>query len=209
MPDHSLTNELQQILDRFNAGDPAAKKHLIDRAYERLIVVARRVLNSFSAVRSEEETATVLNQAYLRLHSSLEEVRPRTVQLFYGLAALQVRRVLLDAIRELRGGRGASPRPRKQSLHTPQRGGDSEGDGHDPTDSDPGPTGIGLQTDVLEAIDKLPEEERQVVDLLFFHGLTQPEAAETLGMHEDTIKRRWARARIKLAGLLEGYDLCE
>src|SRR5438270_12816899 len=96
MPDLSTTEALQVILDRFLAGDPAAKRELIGRAYDRLLVVARKVLRSFSAV--DESTAAVLHDAYRRLDSALTDVKPPTVRAFFGLAALQVRRGLLARV---------------------------------------------------------------------------------------------------------------
>jgi RNA polymerase sigma-70 factor (ECF subfamily) len=183
--------QLQGLLDRLLAGDATAKHELINRAHDRLIVITRKLLGSFSRVRVEEETAGVLNEAYLRLHTALEEVRPATVREFLGLAALQIRRVLLDAVRKL-GGRGTGPRPQKVPL---EEGADLPVGGHDGH----------VALDLLEAVERLPDDEREIVDLLFFHGWTQPEAAEILGVHEDTVKRRWARARITLAGRLVAF----
>jgi DNA-directed RNA polymerase specialized sigma24 family protein len=47
-------------------------------------------------------------------------------------------------------------------------------------------------------IDDLPEMERAVVDLLYFHGLSQPEAALILGVAERTVRRHWTVAKVKL-----------
>ena len=63
-----------------------------------------------------------------------------------------------------------------------------------------------LALDLLEAIERLPDDEREVVELLFFYGYSQPEAGEILGVHEDTVKRRWSRARVKIAEQLAVYD---
>ena len=40
-----------------------------------------------------------------------------------------------------------------------------------------------------------PKEERAVVDLLWFDGLTQAEAAIALGVSERSIGRKWYSAR--------------
>jgi DNA-directed RNA polymerase specialized sigma24 family protein len=40
-----------------------------------------------------------------------------------------------------------------------------------------------LAVDLLEVIEKLPPEEGEAVELLFFHGYSQPEAGEILGVH--------------------------
>ena len=62
-----------------------------------------------------------------------------------------------------------------------------------------------VDLDLLEAVGRLPDEEREAVELLFFHGYSQPEAGEILGVHEDTVKRRWSRARVKLADQLSAF----
>jgi RNA polymerase sigma-70 factor (ECF subfamily) len=46
---------------------------------------------------------------------------------------------------------------------------------------------------MLKAIDELPEEEREVFDLVRIQGMTQPEAAEVIGVSAATVKRRLNR----------------
>ena len=46
---------------------------------------------------------------------------------------------------------------------------------------------------MLEAIDGLPEDEREAFNLVRVQGLTQPEAAEVLGVSAATVKRRLNR----------------
>jgi RNA polymerase sigma-70 factor (ECF subfamily) len=55
-----------------------------------------------------------------------------------------------------------------------------------------------------EHVDKLPEEQKEVVNLLFYEGLTQEEASVILGVSERTIKRRWQEAKLKLHEELSG-----
>ena len=43
---------------------------------------------------------------------------------------------------------------------------------------------------MLEAIDGLPEEEREAFDLVRIQGLTQAEAAQVLGVSAMTVSRR-------------------
>ena len=57
---------------------------------------------------------------------------------------------------------------------------------------------------MLEAIEGLPEEEREVFDLLWYQGLTQAEAAGLLHVNVRTLKRRWLSARMKLQDALQG-----
>jgi RNA polymerase sigma factor (sigma-70 family) len=188
----TTTIHIQTLLDRLQAGpqDAATRKELIGLAYDRLAVVARRLLGPAYRDRPED-TSGLLAEVYARLEASLADVRPESVRQFLGLAALQMRRGLVDLIRKQRG----------RDLDRPGVGGLT---GVDPpagatTDAD-------WRLDLMDAVGRLEEGEREVVDLLFFHGLTQDEAADLLGVDESTVKRRWARARVRLASWLKAFD---
>jgi DNA-directed RNA polymerase specialized sigma24 family protein len=47
-------------------------------------------------------------------------------------------------------------------------------------------------------VEGLPEDERAVFDLLWYHGLTEAETATALGESIPAIKRHWLRARLHL-----------
>src|SRR5262249_36730649 len=60
----------------------------------------------------------------------------------------------------------------------------------------PASSGSGLSPDglrMLRAIGDLPEDEREVFDLVRVQGITQAEAAEVLGVSTATVKRRLSR----------------
>jgi RNA polymerase sigma-70 factor (ECF subfamily) len=59
---------------------------------------------------------------------------------------------------------------------------------------------------ILEAIDNLPEEEREVFSLVRIQGLAQTEAGGVLGASTKTVQRRLNRALLLLAEQLD--DLC-
>ena len=56
---------------------------------------------------------------------------------------------------------------------------------------------------LLAAVEQLPDEQRSVVTLRYFLGLSEAEVAETLGIPQGTVKSRTARA---LERLRESYD---
>jgi DNA-directed RNA polymerase specialized sigma24 family protein len=56
---------------------------------------------------------------------------------------------------------------------------------------------------ILEVIGNLPEEEREVFNLLRIQGMTQPEAAVVLGVSAKTVQRRLNRGLLLLADQLE------
>lgn len=56
---------------------------------------------------------------------------------------------------------------------------------------------------VRKALASLPERQRTVIELVYLHGLTGPEAARVLGIPLGTVKSRQSRALDALAPLLE------
>lgn len=62
------------------------------------------------------------------------------------------------------------------------------------------------QDKVRDAIKKLPEGQREVLVLVFYHQLTGPEVAEVLDISEGTVKSRLHRAKETLRGLLAEED---
>lgn len=54
------------------------------------------------------------------------------------------------------------------------------------------------------ALRRLPDDQRETLELVFYHGLTGPEAAEVLGVAVGTIKSRLHRAKSALRKLLRG-----
>jgi RNA polymerase sigma-70 factor (ECF subfamily) len=112
-----------------------------------------------------------------RLLKALREARPKDVRQFFALASQHTRWELNDIARRL------DAQPRAVELL----------DGLVP---DAPSTGSGLSRDgrrIIEAIDTLPDEEREAFDLVRIQGMTQVEAAVVLGVAPKTVKRRLDR----------------
>ena len=56
---------------------------------------------------------------------------------------------------------------------------------------------------VRSAIDRLPDDQRQAVELAYFGGMTHREVASTLGIPEGTAKSRLRLAQAKLQSWLD------
>jgi RNA polymerase sigma-70 factor (ECF subfamily) len=69
-----------------------------------------------------------------------------------------------------------------------------------PTNSDSGISPEARR--ILDAIDGLSVEEREVFDLIRIQGITQPEAAEILGISVMTVRRRLSRGVQRLTEVL-------
>jgi RNA polymerase sigma factor (sigma-70 family) len=61
----------------------------------------------------------------------------------------------------------------------------------------------GRSSDALLELDKSDPRLRQIVELIFFGGLTHAEVAEALGIGERTVRRDWERARLLLSVSLD------
>src|SRR5262245_54188227 len=74
----------------------------------------------------------------------------------------------------------------------------------DPAETLDDPTGLDKWTAFHEAVEKLPADEREVAGLVFYHGWTQAEVAELLGVDVRTVQRHWLSARLSLREALQG-----
>jgi RNA polymerase sigma factor (TIGR02999 family) len=184
--------DLQQLIDDANRGDDDARRELFHRAYERLRHLSAKILRrNFSRLRGGLVDPTdVANEVAFRLFRTLDEIKPATVQDFFRLAAQRIRWLLLDLARQTdragpKGRHGGQPVESWQSTARSEV-----------------PQGL---AELYQRIESLPEHEREVVDLLYFHGLNQSETANQMGVTERTVRRYWTTARARLfRALIEG-----
>jgi RNA polymerase sigma-70 factor, ECF subfamily len=62
---------------------------------------------------------------------------------------------------------------------------------------------------IRRILDKIPAKQREVVELVVWSECSMAEAADVLGVPEGTVKSRLARARTKLAGLIDLATMME
>jgi RNA polymerase sigma-70 factor (ECF subfamily) len=195
------TTQLHILIDRIRAGDAPARDEFVRRVGERVERLARKMLRQFTNVRQWEETGDVLQQVLMNLLRSLESGanQPGSVREFYSYAATCVRNSLLDLARHYRGVR--APR-----LFSPQD--NSSTSSGDPIAKAPaaGEPDEELQRwcDFHEAVERLPDKEREVVGLKFYHGWTNQEIGDLLGVSEKMIRNHWHSACLRLNQMLGG-----
>jgi RNA polymerase sigma-70 factor (ECF subfamily) len=59
------------------------------------------------------------------------------------------------------------------------------------------------QAAIQAALRDLPDDQRETLELIFFHGLSGPEAADVLGIAPGTVKSRLHRAKTTLRRILQ------
>ena len=187
------TAVVQRYLDAL-AGDAPAEpivRELLERAAYRLERLCATMLHRryprLTRPPTNLETAEMLGGVVEGLLKAMRSVRPRTVREFFALANQHMRWQLNDLARRL------DERPAAVELR--------EGLVPAPASSESGITPDGRR--MLEAIDNLPEDEREVFGLVRLQGLTHVEAAEVLDVSVKTVQRRLNRASLLLAEELD------
>jgi RNA polymerase sigma-70 factor (ECF subfamily) len=189
MAEESTTAAVQRFLDAL-AGDTPPEpvvRELLDRAVRRLQLLSGALLHrSYPRLTRPPlnlSTDELLGGVVAGLLTALRTARPRTVREFFALACQHMRWQLNDLARRL------DKQPTVAGLSEERI-------------PAPPSTGSGLTPDarrMLEAIDQLPEDEREAFNLVRIQGLTHPEAAEVIGVTVKTVQRRLNRARVLLA----------
>jgi RNA polymerase sigma-70 factor (ECF subfamily) len=165
------------------------------------------MLAGYPDLRGLEETDDVFQAAMFRLVRALKKVVPESKDHFLRLGAVQIRRELVDLARHHFGPEGAAARRRvgKQTGPPPAASISSLLTGNQPPDdSGNGPSTLAEWTEFHNAVAALPEELLAVVDLVWYQGLSQPEAAGELKVKLHTVKRFWRAAKRALARQLPG-----
>ncbi len=197
----STTARIDALLRRLHDGDASARQALLSRAMDRLTILARRHLRDFPGVARWEQTDDIVQEVARRLERALKKLNPTTARDFFNLCSRHIRFELIELHRKHFGPKGigahyASPGPRtsgSRRADAPDRAADSTYD----------PAKLARWTELHEQIADLPDDLREVFELIWYHDLTHRDAAEVLGIATKTVQRRWREARLKLHHLID------
>lgn len=169
--------EVTQLLQQWRTGDRQAESRLFELLMPDLRKIAGRCFRGERPGHTLQVTVLV-NEAFVRL-ARAKNIDWRDRGHFFALAARIMRRYLIDYARS---------RPSVQFL--PMEGFPERILGvHTPLD-------LAITIDVLlNALEKESPQRRAVVELKFFLGMTDEEAADALSLSLHTLQREWYRAR--------------
>jgi RNA polymerase sigma-70 factor (ECF subfamily) len=193
---------MQGWIDRLRAGDETARAELLRCSCDRLVALTRRMLRRYPRIRRWEQTDDVVQNVSLRLYRTLEQVTPESTRDFLRLASLNIRRELLDLAKHYYGPHGLG---RHHASHPDDssRGDRPPAEG-DPSDETHDPSRLDAWAEFHRQVSALPDELREVFDLIWYQGLSRAEAAELIGISERTLMRRWQEARLAIFDALDG-----
>jgi RNA polymerase sigma factor (sigma-70 family) len=189
MSAEQTTGAVQRYLNDL-AGDKPAEpivRALLDRSVRRLQLLCANLLHRnyrrLTLPPLNLQPEEMLGAVVERLLKAMRSTRPQTVRGFFALVNQHMRWELNDMARRL------DKEPVPLEVH------EGSVPALDSGDSMLTPDGRRM----LEAIDNLPEDEREVFGLVRIQGLTYPEAAEVLGVSVSTVQRRVSRSLLLLA----------
>jgi len=169
--------EITRLLQQWRAGDRDAEAHLFELLMPDLRKMADRYFRNERRDHTLQPTA-LINEAFLRL-ARTKNIEWNDRSHFFAIAATIMRRYLIDYARA---------RPGVERM---------------PMDGVPDQVfGTYNKLELAVAVDALLDDlerespqRRSIVELKFFLGLTDEEAAQALNLTLHTLQREWARAR--------------
>jgi len=193
MPDEHTTAAVQRFLLELAGDSPSEPviRSLLERSVGRLELLCSTMLfRSYPRLTRPPlnlHADEMLGAVAERLLKALREIRPESPRQFFALANRHLRWELNDLARRL------DERSRAVELR------------EDLAIARESSSSAALSPNarrILNAIDGLPEEEREVFELVRIQGLTHGEASLVLGVSTKTVQRRLNRSLVLLAGML-------
>ena len=189
----SAKTEVTRLLRDWSAGDEGALEKLTPLIYSELRRLARHYMDQERPGHTLQPTALV-NEVYLRLVDS-PSIQWESRSHFFGICARLMRRILIDSARsrcfQKRGGNAVHISLEEATV----------------TGSEPAEELIALDA-ALSEFALVDERASRVVELRFFGGLSVDEAANFLGVSQETVFRDWRLAKTWLLRRLSEDGRC-
>jgi RNA polymerase sigma-70 factor, ECF subfamily len=207
VPDHSAdSTETQRLLMRIGSGDRNAFNELFDRHRNDLRRAVQLRLDR--QLRTRVDASDVVQEAQLEAFRRLDDYlqrRPMPFRLWLRKTAQERihnhRRAHLDTARRSVRREQALPDQSSMMIAAPflSRG------------TSPSQRLVNREHKrlVSEAVNELPELDREILLMRNVEGLSQPEIAQVLELSHDAVRKRYGRALVTLQRLLVAKGLTE
>lgn len=178
-----------RLLLDWSDGNARARDEMLPLVYDEL----RRLAASYLVRERHHHTlqpTALVHEAYLRLVDQ-RQVNWKNRAQFVGLAAVMMRRILVNHARDRAAGK---------------RGGDLQKVPLSDADESAKPPDVDVLVlhEALERLGAIDSRKSRIVELKFFGGLTTNEIAEVLQLSPATIEREWSFARAWLYDVMAG-----
>jgi len=176
-------SEVTKLLQDWSQGDASALERLIPLIFEDLRQIAGRLFQRESEGHTLQPTALV-SEVYLRLIDQ-RQVHWQNREQFFGVAALLMRRILVDYAKgryAAKRGSGIPKVPLDETIMVPEM-----------RDLD-----VVALDEALSRLAEIDPRQGRIVEMRFFMGLGHEEIADVLDISATTVKREWRTARLWL-----------
>ena len=184
--------QIAALVERADAGDPAARDALFASLYSELHTLAQFHLQR-SGGQITMGATTLLHEAYLDLNGRSQVAFPDRLR-FLKYASRAMRGLIIDYSRarqaQKRGGEITFVSVSEESVGTAAVAASVEAVGH-----------------ALDELGQLDPSLAELVDLRFFCGVSFAEIAAIRGVSQRTVERDWAKARVLLHDAIENPPL--
>lgn len=185
--------DMTRILECVEKGDPAAAAELLPLVYGELRRLAAEKMAREKPGQTLQATALV-HEVYLRLLSPDTELHWNSRGHFFAAAAEAMRRILIERARykHTQKAGGAYQRAEIADIEAPP---------------DPSCTDLLALHEALAMLETKDRRKAELVKLRFFAGLTNEQAAQSLGISTSTADNDWAYARAWLRLAIDGESV--
>jgi RNA polymerase sigma factor (TIGR02999 family) len=180
----AMNEEVTAIVKRINAGDARAPDELLPLVYDELRALAQSYFRREAANHTLQPTSLV-HEAYVRLIDQTR-VEWQDRAHFLAVAAMAMRRVLIDHARKQKAVRRGGDHDRVTLSNLDLSAGDSEID-------------FLALDELLDELAQLDDRQHRIVELRFFGGLSMEDVATVMGLSISTIESEWRMARAWLS----------
>ncbi|MGI9469768.1 MAG: ECF-type sigma factor [Rubripirellula sp.] len=183
-------SQIESTLKDMQEGDLAASDDLLPLVYSELRKLAASRLAAEPAGQTLQATALV-HEAYLRLTKSTDQQKWNSRGHFFGAASTAMRRILIEQARRKKSLRGGGEFNRVGSHEIEQTLTSS-------------PAELLTLNEALTILAETHPRKSKLVELRFFAGLSNREAAEVLDISTSTADQDWRYARAWLKVKMDG-----
>jgi RNA polymerase sigma factor (TIGR02999 family) len=190
------SNDVTRLIADSRQGDERAFDQLVQIVYDELRDIAHRQLNGWSG--SPIRTTELAHEAYIRLADQTKSGWNNQTH-FFGIAAHVMRQILVDLARRQNAQKrgGGAPKVTLEHVHLPD-------DANEEWSKEARAASILDLDRALQQLADLDPRAARVVELRFFGGMMETEAAEVVDVSVSTVRRDWRKARMWLMRALDG-----
>ena len=193
----AIETTLAAALEAFRHGDSKAEELLLEHCHAWLrVLAAKKIMPRYPEVARWDRPSDLVQDATLRLCFALREKPPESERHLLNLAALKLRQVVVDRLRHYRAGRNPLAHAGTNVVADDGRLRVEEAE-----DVLTGPMTYDRWTTFFQAVDALPELQREIFQMTWFLGADQATIARapSCGLRPRIAGGRWCRSISKPA----------